>query len=43
MISYFGLQVLFGPLLYSIKMTSTLLSCIGNFLQCLWLPPLRHA
>ncbi|XP_015012720.2 uncharacterized protein LOC26525978 [Drosophila erecta] len=36
-----GLEFLYVPLHYSVHVTTTLISSIGNFLYRLWSPPLR--
>ncbi|XP_032583672.1 uncharacterized protein LOC116803635 [Drosophila sechellia] len=38
-----GLEFLYVPLHYSVHLTTTLISAIGNFLYRLWSPPLRRS
>ncbi|XP_043644786.1 uncharacterized protein LOC122614299 [Drosophila teissieri] len=38
-----GLEFLYVPLHYSVHVTTTLISAIGNFLHRLWSPPLRRS
>ncbi|XP_039227932.1 uncharacterized protein LOC26534769 [Drosophila yakuba] len=38
-----GLEFLYVPLHYSVHVTSTIISTIGNFLYRLWSPPLRRS
>ncbi|XP_041566332.1 uncharacterized protein LOC108138716 [Drosophila elegans] len=37
-----SLEFLYVPLHYSLHVTATLISSIGNFLYRLWSPPLRR-